>query len=179
MIKQITSFRSITLFQNTLIILDIDDTIIGYKEFNHTFFSDKIAHYKSLHGCDIISVDFAVADWIEQVEKGTPYHMDEDGFNHLMNYITKTNSNHFFLTARNPNFRNITEKHLEDLNIINSHVYYVSGKNKGEYLKNIIDKHPKYDHIIFVDDSEKNLLDMQKTFGNTIELYHFIKKYNM
>ena len=83
------------------------------------------------------------------------------------------------MTARNPNFRNITEKHLECLNINNSHVYYVSGRNKGEYLKNIIDKHGEYDKIVFVDDSEKNLLDMKKTFGEKIELYHFVKKYNM
>jgi hypothetical protein len=178
MIKQITSFRSIPIVSNTLVVLDIDDTIMGYREFSHTYFIDRISHYKQKHGSDIIAIDFAVSDWIEQVEKSTPHHMDEDGFWYMMNMLNKTDSRHFFLTARNPNFRKITEKHLECLNISNSHVYYVSGCNKGEYLKNIIDKHGVFDKIVFVDDSEKNLHDMQKTFGEKIDLYHFVKKYN-
>ena len=179
MIKQIISFRSINITPKTLVVLDIDDTILGYKEFPHTYFLDRINHYKKLHESDILAIDFAVSDWIDKVEKSTPHHMDEDGFSYMMNLLKQTNSSHFFLTARNSNFRNITEKHLEDLEIINSHVYYVSGKNKGEYLKNIIDKHEKYDRIVFVDDSEKNLFDMQKTFGDSIDLYHFVMKFEM
>jgi hypothetical protein len=33
-----------------------------------------------------------------------------------------------------------------------------------------IDKHGVYDNIIFLD-------DIQKTFGEKINLYHFVKKY--
>ena len=51
--------------------------------------------------------------------------MDEDGFQHMMEMLNKTDSRHFFLTAINPNFKKITE----------SRVYYVSGKNKADILK--------------------------------------------
>lgn len=38
-------------------------------------------------------------------------------------------------TARNINFKSITESHLEQLNINSTQVYYFAGQNKGTYLK--------------------------------------------
>jgi hypothetical protein len=178
MITKITSFSSIPRIQKALYIFDIDDTVMGYKEFSHTYFTDKINEYQKSYD-NHVAVDFAVTDWIEQVKKGTPHHMDEHGFNSLINHIDETDSYHFFLTARNPNFRSITETHLEQLNISSAQIYYVSGQNKGTYLKNIIDKVGNFDKIIFIDDSEKNLIDMKNTFGKDVELYHFVKKFEL
>ena len=45
--------------------------------------------------------------------------------------------------------------------------------------KNIIDKYEKYERVLFIDDVEKNLHDMKKTFGDKIELYHFVKKFEL
>jgi len=181
MIRQINSFSQIPFASKdkVLCIFDVDDTIMGYKEFANTYFGERISHYKQLHDNDIIAIDFAVADWIEKVEQSTPHHMDYNGYYDLIEKINKTESRHFFLTARNPKFRHITEKHLEQINIKNPNVYYVAGKNKGEYLKNIIDKYEKYERVLFIDDVEKNLHDMKKTFGDKIELYHFVKKFEL
>ena len=183
MVHQITSFSEIPFASDdkVLCIFDIDDTILGYKEFTHTYFGERIVHYKQIYDNDIMAIDFAVDDWIEKVNQSTPHRMDHKGYNDIIKKINQTESKHFFLTARNPKFRNITEKHLEQLNIKNPNVYYVSGKNKGEYLKNIIDKYEcgNYKRIIFVDDAEKNLEDMKKTFGDKIELFHFVKKFEL
>ena len=181
MIRQINTFSQIQISQceKTLCIFDIDDTIMGYNEFNHTYFGERINYYKNIHKSHILAIDFAVSDWIEKIEQSTPHHMDEYGYNDIINRIIKSNSQYFFLTARNPHFRQLTEKHLEQINIKNPHIYYVSGKNKGEYLKNIIDKYEKFDRIIFIDDIEKNLEDLKKTFGDKIELFHFVKKFEL
>ena len=178
MITKITSFSSIPLFQKALYVFDIDDTVMGYKEFSHTYFGDKINEYKKTYD-EHVSIDFAISDWMEQVKKSTPHHMDKEGFESILKHINSSDSNHFFLTARNPNFRSITEKHLEQLNIRSTQVYYVAGQNKGTYLKNIIEKFDKFDKIIFIDDSEKNLIDMKNSFGKNVELYHFIKKFEL
>ena len=178
MITKITSFSSIPRFQKALYVFDIDDTVMGYKEFSHTFFVDKINEYKKIYD-EHIAIDFAVSDWGEQIRKATPHHMDEEGYISIQNHIKSSDSHHFFLTARNINFKSITESHLEQLNINSTQVYYVAGQNKGKYLKNIIDKIGNFDKIIFIDDTEKNLIDMKSTFGKDIELYHFVKKFEL
>jgi predicted phage tail protein len=178
MITKITSFSSIPRFQRALYVFDIDDTVMGYKEFSHTYFTDKINEYKKLYD-DHVAIDFAVSDWIEQVKKASPHHMDEEGYISIQNHIKSSESHHFFLTARNVNFKSITETHLEQLNISSTQVYYVSGQNKGKYLKTIIDKVGKFDKIIFIDDSEKNLIDMKNIFGKDVELYNFVKKFDL
>lgn len=177
MFKQIFSFKNINIHPRTLVVFDIDDTVIGYKEFSHTFFTDSIKKYKKKHKCDKMALDFALHDWITKVNQGTPYHMDDDGFNELTQKITNTDSHYIFMTARNSLYKDITESHLEKVGIQNRQVYYLAGANKGEFLKSIFHKYSKYKKIIFIDDMEKNLNDIHKAFGNKINLYHFVKKY--
>ncbi len=177
MFKQIISFRDVEIYQNTLIVFDIDDTILGYKEFSHDYFHNKLKYYKNNTSCENTVMDNAVNDWFNLVKNSTPHHMDEDGFIDLMYKINSNNSEHLFLTARNPKFKDITEKHLNKIKINYNNIYYVAGGNKGELLKDIIKDYPEYDKIIFIDDMEKNLTDVYKTFGDKIDLYHFVKKY--
>ena len=44
----------------------------------------------------------------EQIRKATPHHMDEEGYISIQNHIKSSDSHHFFLTARNVNFKSIT-----------------------------------------------------------------------
>jgi len=178
MFKQIVSFKNVTIHPRTLVVFDIDDTVIGYEEFSHTFFADSIQTYKEKHKCDKMALDFALHDWITKVKEGTPYHMDSIGFIELKEKIKNTDSHYIFMTARNPNYRDITESHLEKIGIENRQVYYLAGSNKGEFLKSISQKYSEYNKMIFIDDMEKNLNDVHKVFGNKIELYHFVKKYH-
>lgn len=178
MFKQIVSFKNVIVKPQTLIVFDIDDTIIGYEEFSHTYFTNAIENYKEKYNCDKMALDFALHDWISKVNEGTPCHMDADGFKELERKIKNTNSHYIFMTARNPNYRDITETHLEQVGIKNRQVYYLAGANKGEFLKNIYEKYSDYKEIIFIDDMEKNLHDVGKAFDHKIELYHFVKKYN-
>jgi uncharacterized HAD superfamily protein len=177
MFKQIISFRDVKMCQNALIVFDIDDTVLGYKEFSHDYFHNQLKYHKRNTSCENTIMNNAVNDWFNLVKQSTPHHMDEEGFFDLMNKINDNNSNHIFLTARNPKFKDITENHLNKIKINHKNIYYVAGGNKGEILKNIIKDHPEYNKIIFIDDMRKNLIDVYKTFGHKIDLYHFVKKY--
>jgi hypothetical protein len=177
MFRQIVSFRDVKIYQNTLIVFDIDDTVLGYKEIAHDYFNKQLIYHKKNISCENTIMNNAVNDWFNLVRKSTPHHMDEDGFIDLMRKISINESEHLFLTARNPKFKDITEKHLNKININYKNIYYVAGENKGEILKNIIKDYPEYNKIIFIDDMEKNLTDVYKTFGDKIDLYHFVKKY--
>jgi acid phosphatase class B len=175
--KQIKTFADIAVSPKTLVVFDIDDTVIGYEEFSHTYFTDRLQYYKEKYDCSKMVLDFALDDWITKVKSGTPFHMDKNGYTQLINTIRETDSHYMFMTARNPLFRDTTEDHLEKIGIINRQVHYLAGANKGEFLKNIIKKYPQYDKLIFIDDMEKNLNDLHLAFGNKIDLYHFVKKY--
>ena len=176
MSKQIVSFKNVAIHPRTLVVFDIDDTVIGYEEFSHTFFTDSIKAYKEKHKCYKMALDFALHDWISLVKKGTPYHMDSSGFDELTEKIKTTDSHYIFMTARNPLYREVTELHLEKVGIQNRQVYYLAGSNKGEFLKSISQKYSEYNRMIFIDDMEKNINDVHKAFGNKIDLYHFVKK---
>ena len=177
MFKQIISFRDVKIYQNALIVFDIDDTVLGYKEISHDYFYKQLTHHKKYSSCENTIMNNAVNDWFNLVKQSTPHHMDEVGFVDLIKEINDNNSNHLFLTARNPRFKDITEKHLNKIKINHKNIYYVAGGNKGEILKDIIKDYPEYNKIIFIDDMEKNLIDVYKTFGDKIDLYHFVKKY--
>jgi hypothetical protein len=177
MFKQIVSFRDVKIYRNTLIVFDIDDTVLGYKEFSHDYFHNQLKYHKKNTSCESTIMNNAINDWFNLVKTSTPHHMDEDGFFELMNKIDNNKSEHLFLTARNPKFKDITEKHLNKIKINHKNIYYVAGGNKGEILKDIIKHYPEYNKIIFIDDMEKNLTDVYKTFGDKIDLYHFVKKY--
>jgi hypothetical protein len=177
MFKQIISFRDVKIYDNTLIVFDIDDTVLGYKEFSHNYFHNQLKYHKKNISCNNTVMNNAVNDWFNLVQKSTPHHMDEDGFYELMHKIHNNNSEHLFLTARNPRFKDITERHLHKIKINHKNIYYVAGGNKGEILKDIIKDYSEYNKLIFIDDMEKNLTDVYKTFGDKIDLYHFVKKY--
>jgi len=176
MYKLISSFKEIDVKEKTLIILDIDDTIMGYKEFNHTYFMNKLDYYTQEHKNEEIAIKKAVKDWITMVENSTPFHMDYDGYKYLLDKINETQSHHIFITTRNLEHKQLTESHLYQIGVVSEHIYYSNGTNKGELLQQILHKYTNYDNIVFIDDLDKNLDDMKRSLGDKVELYQFIKK---
>jgi hypothetical protein len=47
-IKNISSFEDVVIIPNSLIVIDIDDTLIKYSEFNQTWWISKIQQYYTL-----------------------------------------------------------------------------------------------------------------------------------
>lgn len=160
--QEINSFKNVNITPNSLVICDIDDTVLKYD-----FIHKEWWEYNNL------------SDWVSKVYTQTPKHTDESGFFEMIDKINNSNSKLIFITARNSNLKNITHLHLESINInINNHdVYFSHPYSKGIYLKRLImNNHidlDAYDRIVFIDDLEENLNSMSKHFKEKIHYYKF------
>ena len=109
------------------------------------------------------------------------------------------------LTSRSPVYRAATERELARLNIdfdasslkeksattspvyrevlkrptsYMQGVFMTTGQNKGEMIKYLLDKtSQKFDAIVFVDDSQKNITNVSKAFKNTKKLDTYVFHY--
>ena len=173
MIKEINSFSKIKYPKsNTLVVLDIDETILSFNEIDNKWWNDTFSKLLPIYKEN--TYQQAELIWTEHVTKIKPQLLDSENFNKFF-YQNINNCEIIFLTARNENISELTIKHLKDCNfdIHPSRIFY--SRNKGEKLKEIVlNIFPDIQHILFVDDLEENLLNVLSTF-NQSEL----SKYNL
>lgn len=181
-VQKISSFRPIIDIINskkkTLVICDIDDTILFY---------DKTIHYF----IEFVKKDFP--NWTDDSIKtegyyfynmyrliATPKHTDFDGFMSMIETIKSTNNNFLFLTARTNdeknNNKNIRQKFDNiGLNYDDFNVHYTNNlMSKGYYIKNNI-KVSSYDTVIFIDDYETYIKSVTEHFPHII-CYQFVNE---
>jgi hypothetical protein len=183
---QIDTFYSIDIKQNTLILCDIDETILFYDGINPSWWSEiKKLHQIELnnHTTNIDSeTDYALDKWHKYIDLIGPKHTDKKGFEDILQRIESNNSTLKFVTARNPYFEAITKKHFKELNIQTDskyEIHYLAGEPKGDYIKNNIDL-TEYDHIIFIDDLKTNIDSVIESLNdnNKLTTYQFVMKHN-
>jgi hypothetical protein len=181
-VQKISSFRPIIDIINskkkTLVICDIDDTILFY---------DKTINYF----IEFVKKDFP--NWADdsiKTEAGcyyntyrhiaTPKHTDFDGFMSMIETIKSTNNNFLFLTART-NYEknsNITKKHFNDIGLHYDDftIHYTNNlMSKGRYIKTNIDI-SSYESVIFIDDYETYIKTVTEHFPHII-CYQFVNKH--
>ena len=157
-LTQITKFNQIDIIPNSLIVLDIDETIIKFDNINKKWWRNTFDKYYSLtqdyDNADNLSLD----EWIS--------------------YVNKHDCDLIFLTARNASLKDITHLHLNKVNLsVDGNKIYFN-RNKGDELFSIANK--DYSHIkniIVVDDVEHNLTDIKDKFMDTcfnLHLYNMI-----
>ena len=158
MIQTINSFDQIKLKPNTLVLSDIDETILKFDPIDGTWWRKQFdLHYQ-------INKDYDAADtyaqdkWVEIVSIHKPTHTDSIGFFRLIERIKRSTSSLEFITARDNKLIPYTQKHFEDLNLnyMDWIVHHLSGQSKGQYIQSNF-KLNNYDHIIFIDDLDHNL----------------------
>ncbi len=175
--KTITSFNQVSILPNTLVICDIDETILRYESINSKWWKNRINNYVQQSYSYEMSDKMALNDWKLYINETKPVATDLSGFMQLMSLILSLNSKLILLTARDIELKNITHQHLihSGINISPETMHFSYGQSKGEYLSrhinHIIDK---YDKIIFIDDYEHNLDSVYKKYGNQIEYYKFV-----
>ena len=158
-----------------LLVFDIDETILTYKNINNEWWKNKLEYYYKLTNNYELSEDFVMKDWIIHIHETEPQHTEINSFNELLNFINIINKNNNiidikFLTARDDVLKNITIKHLQKfLPQKNINISFTNGTNKSAYLQNITN----YDNIIFVDDLITNLQDVYEVYNNKIQYYLF------
>jgi len=167
---KISDFYNIdTLTNNTLYVLDIDDTLMVYEGIDKNWWKNKIAELGE-------NEELALQEWIMHIHTCEPKHTHADSFNA---FIENTKgSNIICLTARNEALKTITEEHLSQIGIEGIPIYYSHGSTKGLVLKDIVaSTFPDITNIVFIDDNKNNILSVNKEFddneGISVKCYYY------
>lgn len=180
---KITSFFEISLTQNCLLVIDIDETIIMYDGICHKWWKNKMDYYLEKQYSFDEADNQCVKDWKEFIKDKHPMYTDKEGFFDLIDRAKKLSVETFIVTARDIQLEKITHDHLQHLNIVDIDVYFSSGGNKAHVINNVINnvmlqQLENYDQIIFIDDHDFNLNDVKEHFGDKAMCYKFAHKHN-
>jgi hypothetical protein len=171
----ISTFNDISIVKNnTLVICDIDETIMHYpdcinkcKEIIKDLYIDSEEEYnKELQ---------SLMNMYKHIH--SPSHTDYVGFINLQNKINETNSKLIYLTARNKVNHDLTKKQLNviGINCCDDDVHYTDNViSKGEYIKKNI-QIDLWDDIIFIDDYPSYIQTVNEALPN-VRCYQFSAK---
>ncbi len=190
---EISSFREIVniINEETMLVLDIDETILHYTGINKEYWSAIYSTYiKELNDCEKAE-ERSLEEWTKLVKISRPKHTDEEGITILFEKIKNTKAILFFLTARKHEMMDETQAHFEELGLPKNATIFYNAKNKGARLKEIIDLGNLGDglestvcadlknyKIVFVDDLDKNLISVKKTLGDKVSCFKFLNNNN-
>jgi hypothetical protein len=179
MFEVITSYEKINLIKNSLIIFDIDETIIKFDGINPEWWKNKFNYYNSILKDNNIADEMTLKEWINHVHFNKPKLIDKEKFFNIINKAHyEYNCEIIFITARNINLKNITEKHFNECDMVDyiHKIYY--DENKGLLLKELLkNKYKNYKNIIFIDDNKRNLEEVYKENKDTHELSLYLFNY--
>lgn len=173
---KIDTFKNLQLKQNSLLVLDIDETILTYSGICNQWWKDHFNKYYTKHNDYDRAEKESNADWKEYISTRYPLHTDKEGFFDLMERAKSLNCKTIFVTARDADLEQLTHKHLQylgiDLVVSLADVYFTSGNNKGITIEKVIANNT-YNEIIFVDDKSFNLKDVKEYFKDMVVCYKF------
>ena len=162
----INNYDQIVLQDDTLLVMDFDETIIHYPYINSNWWEDTSNEYAKK---DPITAEAnTYDDWMEIVIKNKPRMLDEEEFKKLLLLVKNTNSTVVIVTARRSRLVRLTYNELNDCGIYNyiEQVYFSS--KKGITIKQIKHDHK---HVVFVDDKLSNIHDV-KYYNPHATAYH-------
>jgi hypothetical protein len=167
--KTILTFNDIEInLHNTLIICDIDDTILYYEKNLDHFIDIVKKDFSHFNQKEILQEAISYYNFYRNFNK--PLHTDFNGFSNLLYKIKNFNSKLIFLTARTSNSIITTSNDFKSIgiNYNDFNIYYTNNKiSKGDYIKNFIDIN-KYNQIIFIDDNNEYINSVHDLFPNII-----------
>lgn len=175
--KTIHKFSEIDIKPNTLVLCDIDDTLLHHPAINNSWVSLINTFFYAKHETPFIlnSKHTAVHEinkYIDEVFNTIPMrHTDRDGF---FNMLEKTHE-FAFVTARNLIAKEFTYSNLRSIDIDPEKypVHFCGCEPKGEYIKRHFDL-TKYDHVVFIDDQIRNLENVILTTNHIgLDIYKF------
>jgi acid phosphatase class B len=178
MLRVINSYSAITLVARSLVVFDIDDTLVNFPDYGLDWFKAKKAGYE-----ETMSKEEAdrrtIQEWRAAVSALDPAPIDKEGFHSFCQQAEVQGCDIIYLTARSETLKETTHRHLQyALSLSSDHVYF--GEDKGPVLAEIIKTLPRtYPHIIFVDDYVKNHESVRSTLdalGIPVDTYHFQMK---
>ncbi len=171
----INSFDSIDITnKNTLVICDIDDTVIHFQKSVYYFYEKlKNMFMNDFSNKELIHITNLIYERHKIIY--TPTHTDITGFYRMTRKLEDLCGNFIFLTARNIKSDETTKKDLLNIliNPLKFPIHYTNNEiSKGEYIHKYIDLDGVSD-IIFIDDLDENLTSFNSFFPKS-KYYKFI-----
>ncbi len=115
----INTFEEIIIKLNTLIICDIDETILKFDNINEKWWNETFNNYylksKNYDYAEAKTLEY----WTQYIKINKPQATDYKGLTNLFDEIAQTTSKLIFVTARENNLANTTKNHFDCLNISN------------------------------------------------------------
>ncbi len=167
----ISSFFDISLKRNSLVILDIDDTVIYYKGIDKQWWTDTFSkEYEKTRDYDITDVSTDNI-WYETIKILNPSYTDMIGYENLLFQCMQTDSKIIFISLRKEEeeTRNRLKYYLK---VKRDDIHCIGYKNKALYVKENISL-DSYKDILFIDDQDNNLNDFKEHFPDS-NVYKFI-----
>jgi hypothetical protein len=163
----IQNYDEIIVLQNSLIFIDLDETIIHFPYIDQNWWEKTKKLYNILN--DTTSEDRTYRDWESIIYDYKPKLLDKLQFNNFLERVHNTGSKLSILTARNKRLEYITRQHLHDCNINISDIHFSNQKGLTiNYIKNATRHNGP---IIFIDDNIKNINDVLHNNDDVI-IYH-------
>ncbi len=155
-----------------LVALDIDETILYFEEFDRKWWTKTFDNnYKTIKCYDTADQQ-TLKDWQNLISIHKPKMVDSENFNMILNLHETKALDLVFVTARDKGITDVTIKHFEQLGIpTHLPIIFCGSTNKGTALAKHIKEEKekeKYKHIIFADDIQRNIDDVEKEF-ETVE----------
>lgn len=177
-IPRIYSFNDIPLEPRTLVLCDIDDTVLHFPEresFLKQMYDDLVPNFGEEAARKEVHSMYALYAHVR-----APSHTDPDGFARLEERLVNRDGMLAFLTARNERDDRWTRDHLAKIGI-NEKKYKVLYTNnemsKGEFIKTRLLDHGinlgLWTHVVFVDDREDYLVSVKRLFPY-VKCYQFV-----
>lgn len=171
---QTNSFRDIFIPNNGLVVLDVDDTVMLFKEMGRTWWAEREAELIALHGPK--GRELVMREWIHGAHLYTPVLTDPDEFPQFLQRVFDADAHLIFLTARSAELRELTEFHLTSCGVIveSENIYF--SREKGAALRSIVQSQG-FNDVVFIDDMERNCESVLKEVADlaTLCVYHFTK----
>lgn len=173
MYKNIHTFNDIEILSQCTLVLDFDETIAKYDSISKQWWKDRFDYYYAKYPDYELADDLSLRDWKEHIHLVNPQHTDKDGILKLIDKAIDQKCRILCLTARCPELKEITIKHIKHLELQIDEIHFTKNIGKGHYLNSIINNG---DNVIFVDDMDENLLDVLKnvTIAGSITCFKFI-----
>jgi FMN phosphatase YigB (HAD superfamily) len=179
MFETITNYNDIILKKNSLLIFDIDETIMKFDGINSEWWKNKFDYYYKNYNDYDKADDLTLKEWINHIHLNKAELIDRHKFfDKLYKAHHEYNCEIIFITARNINLKDITEKHFTECDISDyiHKIYY--DENKGLLLKQLLkDKYKNHKHVIFIDDNKRNLEEVYNENKDTHELSLYLFNY--
>ena len=162
----IYNYDQIALQDNTLLVMDFDETIIHYPYINRFWWEDTHNKY-SKQDPDTAELK-TYNDWMEIIIKHKAQMLDDAEFNKLLLLVKNTNSTIVIVTARHTKLTKLTYDELKECGIYNDIEQVYFSTKKGVVIKDIKHNHK---HIVFVDDKLSNINNV-KLYNPESTVYH-------